>query len=185
MNEEHVSTVRSVVGMDYTDMDIIRALHLANNDVTAAINIIFDTPNFSTKDVPRMPSNPRVPSHNSQLDSRQSISKRDAQSADGYHVGSFARESFKVDCGEGRDSTEDDWWFVDCGEVAGLSTCKGRKVRTGDTLFFTFPLKKSSSSPSPGKFGKGRNMAACSEIVRFSTKEHGEVSSPVYYVNRI
>lgn len=178
MKEEQLSTVRSIVGMDFTDMDIIRALHLAKNDVTAAINIMFDTPNFSSKDVPvpQMPRNPSVSSHSSQLDSRKSVLKRDADS----DAGSFAGESAIVDGNEGRDSTESDWWFVGSGEVAGLSTCKGRRVKTGEKVVFTFPLKKSSSSPSPGKFGKGRNMVACSEIVRFSTKEHGEVSGPFY-----
>ncbi|KAK4762643.1 hypothetical protein SAY86_008411 [Trapa natans] len=175
VNDEHVSTVRSIVGTDYTDMDIIRSLHLANNDVTAAINIIFDTPSFNRKDAPQMLSNPRVPSQNSQVDNRKPVLKRDDRSTDGPHVGSFDRERASVDCREGRDSTENDWWFVGCSEVAGLSTCKGRRVKAGDTLVFTFPLKKSSSSPSPGKFGRGRNLAACSEIVRFSTKEHGEI----------
>ncbi|KAL6575778.1 hypothetical protein OROHE_000759 [Orobanche hederae] len=42
--EEIISTVRSIVGDEFSDMDIIRALHMANNDPTAAINIIFDTP---------------------------------------------------------------------------------------------------------------------------------------------
>ncbi|XAR60084.1 hypothetical protein NMG60_11033326 [Bertholletia excelsa] len=43
VTDELVATVRSIVGGDYSDMDIIRALHMANNDATAAINIIFDT----------------------------------------------------------------------------------------------------------------------------------------------
>ncbi|KAL6577426.1 hypothetical protein OROMI_011702 [Orobanche minor] len=42
--EEIISTVRSIVGDEFSDMDIIRAFHMANNDPTAAINIIFDTP---------------------------------------------------------------------------------------------------------------------------------------------
>lgn len=78
------------------------------------------------------------------------------------------------------DSIGSDWWHVGTSEVAGLSTCKGRRVKAGDEVIFTFPFKSkasSSPSPSPGKgFGRGRQAAvACSEIVRFSTKDGGEV----------
>ncbi|OWM68962.1 DNA repair protein RAD5A isoform X2 [Punica granatum] len=179
--EEQLSTVRSVVGMDYTDMDIIRALHLANNDVTAAVNIIFDTPNFSSKGVPQMPRNPRVSSHSSQADNRRASLKPDpvdngvARATDDSRMNSVAGESAVGDGREGSGSTESDWWFVGGGEVAGLSTCKGRRVKSGDEVTFTFPSKKSLSSPSPGKIVKGRSLAACSEIVRFSTKDHGEI----------
>jgi DNA repair protein RAD5 len=62
---------------------------------------------------------------------------------------------------------------VGSGEVAGLSTCKGRSLKSGDKVIFKFPVKKVSVSPSPGK-GFGR-AASCSEIVRFSNEQDWEV----------
>ncbi|KAF3622071.1 hypothetical protein FXO38_31500 [Capsicum annuum] len=58
-----------------------------------------------------------------------------------------------------------------------MSTCKGRILKPGDEVEFTFPVEKMLSSPSTGKFGggRGRQAAACSEIVRFSTKACGEI----------
>lgn len=56
--------------------------------------------------------------------------------------------------------------------MTGLSTCKGRTINTDEAVIFKFPTKK-LSSPSTGK-GFGRT-AACSEIVRFSTEQAGEV----------
>ncbi|KAF3622072.1 hypothetical protein FXO38_31501, partial [Capsicum annuum] len=46
ITDELVSMVRTIVGDEYREMDIIRSLHMAKNDPTAAINIIFDTPSF-------------------------------------------------------------------------------------------------------------------------------------------
>ncbi|KAK7853707.1 dna repair protein rad5a [Quercus suber] len=192
VTDELLSTVRSIVGSEYSDMDIIRALHLAKNDATAAINIIFDTPNFKSKELPAIPKTPRV----SRAVASNS-SKRNGFENQNSNSNSTVREANATDCsvsdsGEGfveeevvsrESSLGDEWWFVGCSEVSGLSTSKGRRVKPGDEVVFTFPLKSSSSrSPSPGKvFGKGRQHAAgaCSEIVRFSTKESGEMGNKV------
>ncbi|KAI3420505.1 uncharacterized protein J3R85_012718 [Psidium guajava] len=162
-------------------MDIIRALHLANSDATGAINIIFDTPNFRTRERPQPRRNAGVTNLNSSSQSNGVISKRrpdeEGCRLDGLGGGAADRAVLREDVEDGRESSgaEDKWWFVGSGEVAGLSTCKGRRVKPGDKLTFTFPSKQSAASPSPGKFGKGRSAAACSEIVRFSTKEYGEI----------
>lgn len=191
VTDELLSTVRSIVGSEYSDMDIIRALHLAKNDATAAINIIFDTPNFKSKELPAIPKTPRVSrTVASNSSKRNGFENQNSNS----NSNSSVREANATDCsvsdsGEGfveeeedvsrESSLGDEWWFVGCSEVSGLSTSKGRRVKPGDEVVFTFPLKSTSSrSPSPGKvFGKGRQhaAAACSEIVRFSTKETGEV----------
>lgn len=191
VTDELLSTVRSIVGSEYSDMDIIRALHLAKNDATAAINIIFDTPNFKSKELPAIPKTPRVSrTVASNSSKRNGFENQNSNS----NSNSTVREANATDCsvsgsGEGfveeeedvsrESSLGDEWWFVGCSEVSGLSTSKGRRVKPGDEVVFTFPLKSTSSrSPSPGKvFGKGRQhaAAACSEIVRFSTKETGEV----------
>lgn len=191
VTDELLSTVRSIVGSEYSDMDIIRALHLAKNDATAAINIIFDTPNFKSKELPAISKTPRVSrTVASNSSKRNGFENQNSNS----NSNSTVREANATDCsvgdsGEGfveeeedvsrENSLGDEWWFVGCSEVSGLSTSKGRRVKPGDEVVFTFPLKSTSSrSPSPGKvFGKGRQhaAAACSEIVRFSTKETGEV----------
>ncbi|CAK9150508.1 unnamed protein product [Ilex paraguariensis] len=180
--DELISTVRSVVGHDYSDMDIIRALHMANNDATAAINIIFDTPCVKKSEIPR---SPQVSNRNLSSETRNGTanSKRSMISNSNGVVN--PKSSVDRDCGS--ENVEDlsgcstsmgeEWWFVGCGEVAGLSTCKGRRLKPGEEVNFTFPSERKFGSPSPGKFGggRGRQVAACSEIVRFSTKTCGEI----------
>ncbi|XP_027340515.1 DNA repair protein RAD5A isoform X1 [Abrus precatorius] len=164
VTDHHVSTVRSIVGSEFTDMDIIRALHMAKNDVTAAINIIFDTHSSQKFKLPRnnnpqpqpvSPLKPKpTPHHTVTVNSKHSAGDGDNDSSN---------------CTSG----SDDWWFVACGEMTGLSTCKGRTINSGDTVIFKFPKKALSASPSSGK-GFGRS-ATCSEIVRFSTEHGGEI----------
>ncbi|XP_020230971.1 DNA repair protein RAD5A [Cajanus cajan] len=152
-SDHHLSTVRSIVGSEFTDMEIIRALHMAKNDVTAAINIIFDTLTPS-KFKPTRPSNP------------QPVSPPTPSSP----AVTVAANSNHSD-GEGRSvNNRDDWWFVGCGEMTGLSTCKGRTLNCGETVVFKFPTKTLSASPK----GFGR-AATCSEIVRFSSERAGEI----------
>ncbi|KAG5248058.1 DNA repair protein [Salix suchowensis] len=183
--EELVSTIRSFVGCDFSDMDIIRALHLAKNDPAAAINIILDTPNFISKQKNLTPKTPNpkskalpykpplfVVKDNGNRNSRQDLEFNDVENDAG--------DNTVDDNGSVSGLVGSEWWFVGSGEVAGLSTCKGRRVKAGDEVDFTFPLKSKSSispSPSPGKgFGRRRQAAtACSEIVRFSTKDSGEL----------
>ncbi|KAF7152649.1 hypothetical protein RHSIM_Rhsim01G0209100 [Rhododendron simsii] len=178
VKDEQVSTVRSIVGLEYSTMDIIRALHMANDDVTAAINILFDsTPSSKTKDKPatRNASSSRNPN------SKETVSRAvDSISSNGTpNPGSGVRSvdnSTEPTRGLSSSPIGSEWWLVGCGEVSGLSTCKGRRLKPGDEVGFNFPLKSAPAAPSPGKFGgRGRQVAACSEIVRFSTKDCGEI----------
>uniref|UniRef100_A0A2N9GMB7 SWI/SNF-related matrix-associated actin-dependent regulator of chromatin subfamily A member 3-like 2 n=1 Tax=Fagus sylvatica TaxID=28930 RepID=A0A2N9GMB7_FAGSY len=183
VTDELLSTVRSIVGSEYSDMDIIRALHMANNDATAAINIIFDTPNFKPKELPAIPKTPRVSRTVVSNSKRNGFENPNSRSSSEHEANatdcsvSDSGEGFVEDVSRRESSLGSEWWFVGCSEVSGLSTCKGRRVKPGDEVVFTFPMNSSSRSPSPGKvFGKGRqHAAACSEIVRFSTKESGEI----------
>lgn len=173
VSDDLVSTVRSVVGSDYSDMDVIRALHMANHDPTAAINIIFDTPSFSK------PPDVATPSP-----SGSNGGKKVDNGIKGCTFGSVRanhrveEEDESVNGGE-ESVSGNEWWFVGCSELAGLSTCKGRKLKSGDELVFTFPNSKGSKSETtPGKRGFGRGRPAlrgASDIVRFSTKDSGEV----------
>lgn len=185
VTDELLTMVRSIVGQDYSDMDIIRALHMSNNDPTAAINIIFDTPSFRK---PEIPKNPEVSDRNSKAVNQAggvrlkengnnvtqdcilvSHSRNGMENKGGSESGKHLNKCSSSMGGE--------WWFVGCSEVSGLSTCKGRKLRYGDEVNFTFPSERRVGSPSAGRFGggRGRGAVACSEIVRFSTKDCGEV----------
>ncbi|XP_027929635.1 DNA repair protein RAD5A isoform X1 [Vigna unguiculata] len=152
VSDHHLSTVRSIVGSEFTDMDIIRALHMAKNDVNAAINIILDTHTAPRLNLTR-PNNHRSVSPPKPSPSPPIVTKPSSSE-------------------QRIDNNSDDWWLVSCGEVTGLSTCKGRTINTDEAVIFKFPTKK-LSSPSTGK-GFGRT-AACSEIVRFSTEQAGEI----------
>ncbi|GAU35011.1 hypothetical protein TSUD_103340 [Trifolium subterraneum] len=162
VTDPNLSTVRSIVGSEFSDMDIIRALHMAKNDVTAAINIIFDTntPKFKPT---RTINKQRVSPPKSSPRAVTASSKKSNADVENKKC-SVVSES---------DSELVDWWFVGSGEVAGLSTCKGRSLKSGDKVIFKFPTKKVSVSPSPGK-GFGR-AASCSEIVRFSNEQDWEI----------
>lgn len=178
VKDELVSTVRSIVGLEYSTMDIIRALHMANDDVTAAINILFDTtPSFKTKDksATRNASSSRIPNSNETVNRAVDSTSSDGTPNPGSGVRSVDN-STEPTRGLSSSPIGSEWWLVGCGEVSGLSTCKGRRLKPGDEVGFNFPLKSAPAAPSPGKFGgRGRQVAACSEIVRFSTKDCGEI----------
>ncbi|KAM0024851.1 putative DNA helicase chromatin remodeling SNF2 family [Helianthus debilis subsp. tardiflorus] len=178
INDELIATVQSIVGPDYSKMDVVRALHMANNDATAAINIIFDTPSFKRSEPPR------VSSRNTTTANTQDAVVRSKPNSSGNRVAedepstSRAVETANDVVSGLSESSTSKWWFVGCSEVAGLSTCKGCKIKVGEHVKFTFPTERSLTGPSPGKFGgggRGRQPAACSEIVRFSTVASGEI----------
>ncbi|KAG8371209.1 hypothetical protein BUALT_Bualt13G0063500 [Buddleja alternifolia] len=189
VTEELISTVRSIVGSEFSDMDIIRALHMANNDPTAAINIIFDTPrSFKKPEVSKKPepSNCNVDPEPPVVASNVKHSVDRVENSDsGLKSNGSSNSKIGRNQSEGNDcpdslvtkEMESEWWLVGNGEVAGLSTCKGRVLKPGDEVSFSFPVEKKLAAPSPGKLGggRGRHVAACSEIVRFSTNACGEI----------
>lgn len=129
---------------------------MAKNDVTAAINIIFDTPQ---KFKPTRPTNPQPVSVSPPKPTPSTPSPT-------------VTVNLKGSGGEGQsDDNSDDLWFVGCGEMTGLSTCKGRTISSGETVVFRFPTKTPAAS-SPKGLGRA---VICSEIVRFSTEQAGEV----------
>lgn len=172
--DELFSTVRSIVGSEHSDMDIIRALHLAKNDPAAAINIILDSlPTSMTKE--RRPESELLNS------TPPSVKRKRTDHENGSNGSVDRRDVCRIEDANDNESMVDasDWWLVGYSEVAGLSTSKGRKVKPGDEVYFTFPSVSTQMRPSSlaGKaFGRGKNgPPACSEIVRFSTKSSGEV----------
>lgn len=177
VNDELLTMVRSIVGPDYSDMEIIRALHMSNNDPTAAINIIFDTPSCRK---PQIPKNLEVSDdrNSKAFDRTGGVRLKDSGDNVGGE-GGLGNGEVGVGlrkCEGGMEGSE--WWFVGSSEVSGLSTCKGRKLRNGEEVCFTFPAERKVGSSNVGRFGggRGRGAAACSEIVRFATKACGEVA---------
>ncbi|XP_044482430.1 DNA repair protein RAD5A isoform X2 [Mangifera indica] len=174
VSDELLSTVRAIVGSEYSDMDIIRALHMANLNPTGAINIIFDTPNFKTPEIKVTPANPKVIVGKEQ-ESRPLSENGNARFVCGVNGAGDGVIDLSMD-EERKESTRkgSEWLFVGWSYVSGMSTCKGRKLKCGDEVEFSFPLRNSSL---PNKsFGRARqSMVACSEIVRFSTKSGGEI----------
>ncbi|XP_073113933.1 DNA repair protein RAD5A isoform X3 [Elaeis guineensis] len=178
--EEQIGVVRSVVGRDFSDMDIIRALHMANNDAAAAINIIFDTPHIRLTGEPTASTTTTATARKKSLTppvvpDREEVVRRTNMDlpVDPNTDNDAVRPS-----GPATSRTSDsDWWLVGSSELSGLSTCKGRRLKAGDRVTFSFPpANTSTSSPSTARFpGRGRSLASCSDIVRFSTQEHGEI----------
>ncbi|XP_031283471.1 DNA repair protein RAD5A isoform X2 [Pistacia vera] len=175
VSEELLSSIRTIVGSEYSDMDIMRALHMANYNPTAAINIIFDTPNFKTPEIKPITAKPKVIPRKQQ-ESRPLSENGDVSvvcgangAGDGVVTDLSEDEKRKVSTWKGSE-----WLFLGWSYVSGMSTCKGRKLKCGDEVEFSFPLKN-LSLPSKS-FGRARqSMVACSEIVRFSTKSGGEI----------
>ncbi|KAI3702229.1 hypothetical protein L6452_27958 [Arctium lappa] len=122
--------VRSIVGHDYLKMNVVRALHMANNDATAAINIIFDTPSFKRSEALK---SPKVSSRNETTKTQDTVrnSKRNGVSCTVADEPSLSRP-------------------------VELTVDKGKEViKAGDQVNFTFPPEKCLSGPSPGRFGGG------------------------------
>lgn len=215
-NEAILETMRTVLGSEASDMEIIRALHLAKNDITAAINIIFDTPGFkdrekfnikrttpgcgarvSTNGAQDSANSSHVPTVGSDTCSLGSNGGLDSQEESGRAV---APENIHLldsnqggvddikKCGRGRDfnlpsvvaavnerSTGEDWWLLGSAEVMGFSTCKGRKLGAGEIIDFSFPRQTAATTKGgPKPWGRARS-SAYSEIVRFSTRQSGEI----------
>lgn len=148
--EEQIEVVRSVVGPQFREIDIIRALHLANDDPAAAINIIFDTPPATTSSPPPAPPPPPPPPPPCPLPKDKDKSNK-----------ATGEEDIK------------DWRLIGTADISGLSTCKGSRIQSGDTVAFSFPPAASASLKSPA--ARGRGGSSGSEIVRFSTSQHGEI----------
>ncbi|MCO5557473.1 hypothetical protein L7F22_011038 [Adiantum nelumboides] len=205
-------------------MDLIRCLHLARNDVSLAINILFDTPHFGSMltkkgqviaaessayveenqlqasiektcisdDTGRLcEKNDRV-SASSLVDCTKSTDKAIDLDSSALPVS----ESFNdldptkhevLSTFVGRDNTAQDlvmaslsaeveWWFLGEVDVVGFSTCKGVKLKEGEPVSFTFPRPLNQTvKPGIRALGRGRAGSSSSEIVRFSTREAGEI----------
>lgn len=215
VTDELLPMIRSIVGQDYSDMDIIRALHMSNNDCTAAINIILDTPKLKKPEITAGKAKALDQTGgvhfkedgNNGVKYGASVSNVGGKSVEGLreleittsklkaldqtghlkedgdsvrkgsalvsNVGSKGVEGLSK-CSSSSSSSSDEWWFVGCSDVAGLSTCKGRSLKCGEEVNFTFAPERKGT---PRKFGGGRGRGgnASSEIVRFSSKACGEV----------
>ncbi|KAG0483180.1 hypothetical protein HPP92_011264 [Vanilla planifolia] len=148
-SDEQIALVQSVVGEGFSRMDIIRALHMANNDPSAAINIIFDTPHL----------------HLSGDSGGASTKSPDLPAARNRKAASLKEEPMtnSSSCSAGRSAPNN-------ASISPLEVPRApcHRVTGGfwDDLISLFSAKFS---------GRGRPVASCSEIVRFSTEEQGEI----------
>ncbi|XP_057826600.2 DNA repair protein RAD5A isoform X2 [Cryptomeria japonica] len=202
-----LEAMRAVLGAETSDMEMIRALHLAKNDVTAAINIIFDAPSLQNREkisVKRTTSGYGARVSSTESNPHGAMARSDARclenntfepkfslpSQNAYDFLNSNRASDGMErCSNGvstvgcsdndKSSVADGWWLVGCADLTAYSTCKGRKLGLGEAVMFSFP-KKNSNNGAAAKggakpWGRGRPAASFSEIVRFSTKQSGEV----------
>uniref|UniRef100_A0A0E0NFR3 Uncharacterized protein n=1 Tax=Oryza rufipogon TaxID=4529 RepID=A0A0E0NFR3_ORYRU len=176
--EEQVATVRAVLGDGTPEMDIIRALHMAGDDPTRAINILLDFPHGPPPPPPPSPSpSPSPPAGKPTKPHPESTppTKTPARSKPAAAAAEKPRPSVAPESTNGGGGGEH-WWLVGSVEMAGLSTCKGRRVASGDAVTFSFPNSPVAAAAG-GKSRSGRPaLVSCSsEIMRFSTPRHGEV----------
>ncbi|WVZ75201.1 hypothetical protein U9M48_023282 [Paspalum notatum var. saurae] len=168
--EELVAVVRAVLGEVTPEMDIIRALHMAGDDPTKAINILLD---FDQKPLPPPPPTPSPsPSPSPGKPAKPLAESTPPSKAPARPKATAEKPKPAATNGVGGEQ----WWLMGSAEMAGLSTCKGRRIAPGDAVTFSFPNATVAAAPA-GKSRPGRpGLTSCSsEIMRFSTANHGEV----------
>ncbi|RLM78541.1 hypothetical protein C2845_PM12G15810 [Panicum miliaceum] len=173
--EEQVAMVRAVLGDGMPEMDIIRALHMAGDDPTKAINILLDfdhkppppplrpTPSPSPSPPPGKPAKTlaeSTPPSKAPARPKPTAEKPKAAPAPATTNGNGAGEH---------------WWLVGSAEMAGLSTCKGKRIAPGDAVTFSFPNAAAAAAAGKSRPGRSSLVSCSSEIMRFSTPNHGEV----------
>ncbi|CAM0948087.1 unnamed protein product [Alopecurus aequalis] len=178
--EAQVATVRAVLGGGTPEMDIIRALHMAGDDPTKAINILLDfhhkpPPSPSPSPPPLKPTKPTaesIPPPKTPAQPKPPAEKPRPIPAQPKPPAEKPRPSpATAATGGGRER----WWLVGSAEMAGLSTCKGRRVAAGEPVSFKIPNSKAAAAPGKGRPGRFSPASSGSEIMRFSTPQQGEV----------
>ncbi|VAI43758.1 unnamed protein product [Triticum turgidum subsp. durum] len=173
---EQVAAVRAVLGEETPEMDIIRALHMAGDDPTKTINILLDlhhnlppSPSPSPSPPPQPPPvQPTKPSSKSIPQPKTPAQPKPAAAA--AAAGKPRPKSNPAPTGGG-----EHWWLVGSAEMAGLSTCKGRRIAAGEPVTFSFPNSATAAASGKGRPGRFALASCTSEIMRFSTPTHGEV----------
>ncbi|XP_020158013.1 DNA repair protein RAD5A [Aegilops tauschii subsp. strangulata] len=171
---EQVAAVRAVLGEETPEMDIIRALHMAGDDPTKTINILLDLhynlpppPSPSPSPPPQPPPvQPTKPPNKSIPPPKTPAQPKPAAAA----AGKPRPKSNPAPGGGG-----EHWWLVGSAEMAGLSTCKGRRIAAGEPVTFSFPNSATAAASGKGRPGRFALASCTSEIMRFSTPTHGEV----------
>ncbi|XP_004297995.1 PREDICTED: putative SWI/SNF-related matrix-associated actin-dependent regulator of chromatin subfamily A member 3-like 3-like [Fragaria vesca subsp. vesca] len=146
--EDSVKRIRSVLGFEMPEFEIVRALSECGGNETAAINFIFEN-------------------------ARAVVVKKTDQHADALKPKSVVKKEV-ADCEvvsvkqvrppnveDGDFPTEKDWLSVGGTVVTALSTSKGRKLVDNEIVNLSFPTVNSSNKTK--------------WIVRFSTKRFGEI----------
>ncbi|TVU29896.1 hypothetical protein EJB05_21487 [Eragrostis curvula] len=169
--EEQVAMVRAVLGEGTTEMDIIRALHMAGDDPTKAINILLDF-DHRPPPLPPSPSPSPPPSKPAKaLTESTPPSRAPTQPRPKADKPKPAAAPAPATANGGGEH----WWLVGSAEMAGLSTCKGRRIAPGDAVTFSYPTAAAATASAKSRPGRFALASCSSEIMRFSTPSHGEV----------
>ena len=129
-------------------------------------------PDMST--VPTIPAVPRVPEKSFDVvtdDPDCSIISGFPSFPNKSLLPSYSEKSSRAVCRSGSDAN---WLLLGEAEIQGFSTCKGPKLRVGDSLQFSFPKAVAVVEARKGPWGRGKGAAAAAEIVRFSCQRSGE-----------
>ncbi|KAK9931068.1 hypothetical protein M0R45_018364 [Rubus argutus] len=160
---ENVKEIRSVLGSEIPEFEVLRALSQCGGDRNAAINFILENAgaivvkNTNTGTGARISTriNQGADSHN--VLKPNSVVKKEVPDCEVISVKQVRPQNLE----DGDFPTERDWLLVGGTLVTALSTSKGRKLVDNEIVNLSFPSVNSSNKTR--------------WIVRFSTKRSGEI----------
>lgn len=156
--EENVKEIRSVLGSEIPEFEILRALSQCGGDRNAAINFILENAGAIVVKKTNTSTGARISTQiNQGADSHNSSVKKEVPDCEVISVKQVRPQNLE----DGDFPTERDWLLVGGTLVTALSTSKGRKLVDNEIVNLSFPCVNSSNKTR--------------WIVRFSTKRSGEV----------
>jgi hypothetical protein len=139
--EEQVAMVRAVLGEGTAEMDIIRALRMTGDDLTKVIDILLDF-DHRPPPPPSLSPSPRPAKPAKTLTESTPPSKTPTQPRPTTGKPKPAPEPAPPPTNGGGDH----WWLVGNAGMAGLSTCKGRRIAPGYAVTFSFPAAAAATA---------------------------------------
>jgi DNA repair protein RAD5 len=155
---KNVKEIRSVLGSEIPEFEVLRALSQCGGDRNAAINFILENAGAIVVKNTNTGTGARISTQvNQGADSHNSFVKKEVPDCEVISVKQVRPQNLE----DGDFPTERDWLLVGGTLVTALSTSKGRKLVDNEIVNLSFPSVNSSNKTR--------------WIVRFSTKRSGEV----------